>query len=201
MWGRVLVVQKTITDMAAHQATGDRLINDAIEVGTMAVEAEKASRYPEAKAKYMESVGLFLKAFQMEVNTRKKELLKAKAIDFLQRAEQLTEQMRDAENPLLSEARKLENEASAAEAGGEYLKAKVMHTRAIERYLEVLCLESSSTPKGLALRREAEGVFLRAERVQSLLKAREQDSARVPLERTAQLAAAATEASNRGELE
>ena len=62
-------------------------------------------------------------------------------------------------------------------------------------------LEKSGSARQLGLRREAEGAFARAERVAAVLRAREKDAARRPLDRAGQLEAAAAEAAGRGELD
>jgi hypothetical protein len=45
------------------------------------------------------------------------------------------------------------------------MRAKSLHAQAIERYLELLKLEPTGTPRYESLRREAEGCFTRAEKV------------------------------------
>lgn len=183
-------------------------VESAIAAGTMALEAEKSGRLVEAKDRYTEAVGLFLRACQGTKDSKRAGLLKAQALDFIERAEQLAVRLKDEADPLLSEARKLVLEAGAAEAAGDYLGAKQLHAKAIERYLELLRLEASGAkgaknagPKGDSLRREAEGAFARAERVQAVLLGRERDEARLPLDRSQQLEAAALEASRRGDIE
>jgi len=181
--------------MASHKSA----LEDAIAVGTTAVEAEKAGRLAEAKERYMEAVGLFLSAVKAEHNPQRQLLLKRQTQDFLQRAEELSARIKDLDDPLLTEARKLDGDAASAEASGDYLTAKNLRTKAIERYLEMMRLEPHGSAKHGALRRETEEVFARAERVGSVLKARERDAVRLPLERALQLEVAAREAAGRGE--
>lgn len=54
---------------------------------------------------------------------------------------QLSSRLREDGDPLIAEARKLEQEAGAAEAAGQFSHSNLVRTRAIERFLELLKLE------------------------------------------------------------
>lgn len=177
-------------------------IDDAIAVATTAIEAEKCGRLVEAKDKLTEAAGLMIKAAQSQSNVAKRSILLAEAKILIEKGEYLATRIRDEkDDPILIEARKLEGEAHAAEASGNFSSAKSYHEKAIERYLMMMNLESKGSPKFATLRREVEAVFDRAEKIRGLLKAREKDAKNQPLERAAQLEMTASEARLRGEFE
>jgi mannose/cellobiose epimerase-like protein (N-acyl-D-glucosamine 2-epimerase family) len=92
------------------------LIHDAIAVGTLGIAAEKAQELADAKNKYTEAARLFLAAVRAEAHPQRAQLLKAQAFDFLERAEGAAARLRDASDPLLGEARKLEAAAEVQHA-------------------------------------------------------------------------------------
>lgn len=92
-----------------------KLIDDAIAVGTLGMAAEKAQELADAKTKYSEAAGLFLAAMRSEAHPQRAQLLKGQALDFLERAEGVAARLKDASDPLLGEARKLEAAAEVTE--------------------------------------------------------------------------------------
>jgi hypothetical protein len=68
------------------------IIEEAFQMGTLAVEADKELRFTEAKDRYIKAAELFLKARSVETDKQKKKLLEAKAKAFIEYAEQVKRQ-------------------------------------------------------------------------------------------------------------